>query len=142
MPFVSITRLRVRSWRYLPMFFVQALLTARQAAASEGGLAVWLLKYKRNTFWTATTWTDEQAMRKFMLAAPHGPVMRKLLEWCDEASVVHWNQDSPELPDWPVLSARMQADGRRSKVNHPSPDHTAYRIPQLPDHPKGALRFK
>jgi hypothetical protein len=142
MPFVAITRLRVRSWRYLPLFAVQALRSARQAASADGSLAVRLLKYERNTFWTATAWTHEQAMRKFMLAAPHGPVMLKLLDWCDEASVAHWNQESPELPAWPVLSARMQTDGRRSKVNHPSADHTAYRIPQLPNNPRGALRFK
>ena len=38
MPIVSITRLRVRSWRDLPPFVVRTLLVARQAAKAEGNL--------------------------------------------------------------------------------------------------------
>jgi hypothetical protein len=38
-PFVSITRLRVRSVRFLPIFFLQALRTGRQAARSDGTLS-------------------------------------------------------------------------------------------------------
>jgi hypothetical protein len=63
-----------------------------------------------------------------MVAQPHGPAMRKLMEWCDEASVVHWTQESPELPAWTEAHRRMQLEGRASKVNHPSPAHTAYQI--------------
>jgi hypothetical protein len=51
------------------------------------------------------------------------------MNWCDEASVVHWTQESNELPSWVEAHARMQRDGRRSKVNHPTPAHTAYEIP-------------
>jgi hypothetical protein len=40
MPFVSITRLRVRSWRYLPGFLIQALRTARQAKDASTVLTV------------------------------------------------------------------------------------------------------
>src|SRR5438034_1147587 len=40
MPIVSITRLRVRSWSYLPTFFVQTLRIALQAARADGSLAV------------------------------------------------------------------------------------------------------
>ena len=40
MPFVSITRLRVRSWSYVPAFVVQTLRIARQAARADGNLAV------------------------------------------------------------------------------------------------------
>ena len=59
MPIVSITRIRVRSWSYLPAFFVQTLRIARQAARADGSLAVALLRDRRNTFWTSTSWSSE-----------------------------------------------------------------------------------
>jgi hypothetical protein len=86
------------------------------------------LNDRRTTFWTSTSWESEAAMKAFMLAKPHGPAMRKLLEWCDEASVVHWTQRSPELPAWTEAHARMQREGRASKVNHPSEDHRKFVI--------------
>jgi len=129
MPVVSITRLRVRSWLYLPSFFVRTFRASRQAATAEGNLATKLLNDRRNTFWTGTSWTSEDAMRKFMHSGAHGPAMRKLLEWCDEAALVHWTQDSAELPSWEEAYKRLQQEGRRSKVNHPSTAHTAFEIP-------------
>jgi heme-degrading monooxygenase HmoA len=128
MPLVSITRLRVRSWRHLAIFFVQALRSARLAARSDGNLATMLLRDANRTFWTATSWTDERTMKAFMHAPPHGPGMRKLLEWCDEASLVHWTQESGALPSWSDAHARLQRDGRTSKVLHPSPAHEAFQI--------------
>jgi Domain of unknown function (DUF3291) len=125
---ISITRLRVRSWRYLPMFFLQALRSARQAAKANGNLGTKLLRDSRNTFWTSTSWADEAAMKAFMHASPHGPVMRRLLEWCDEASLVHWTQAGNQLPSWQEAHTRLQRDGRRSKVNHPSTAHNAFQI--------------
>jgi hypothetical protein len=128
MAFVSVTRLRVRSWRYLPVFLVDAVRSARQAAKSEGNLAVKLLRDARNTWWTSTCWDTESSMRKFMLMKPHAHAMRKLLEWCDEAALVHWSQPGPVLPTWDEAHRRMQSEGRTSKVLHPSPDHLAFRI--------------
>jgi hypothetical protein len=141
MPLVAITRLRVRSWRYLPIFFLQALRSARQAARAEGNLATRLLRDRRNTFWTATTWTTEAAMKAFMLSGVHRHVMRKLPDWCDEA-VAHWSQESTEPPTWAETYVRLQREGRRSKVNHPSPAHTAYEFPEPRLGRTGELRFK
>ena len=135
MPFISITRLRVRSWFYLPAFFVWAVRSARQATRTEGNLAVKVLRERRNTFWTSTCWNSEEAMRVFMTANPHRQAMRKLLTWCDEASVVHWTQASAELPSWSEAHARMQGEGRRSKVNHPSAAHNDYVIAKPPQNP-------
>ena len=90
MPHVSITRLRVRSWRYLPAFFVAALRSALQARRAKGNLAVGMLREARNTFWTRSLWTDEAAMRAFMVSGAHRMIMPRLLEWCDEASVAGW----------------------------------------------------
>src|SRR5436189_4806431 len=114
MPFISITRLRVRSWGYLPAFFIQTLRIARQAAGTDGNLAIVLLKDRRNTFWTATSWSSERSMKDFMHAKPHGPTMRKLLNWCDEAALVHWTQAGSELPEWAAAHQRLQLEGRPS----------------------------
>ena len=74
MPFVSVTRLRVRSWRYLPGFVIQSLRAVRQAKLADGSLAVSVLRDADCAFWTRTVWRDEAAMRSFMRsggASPH-----------------------------------------------------------------------
>ena len=45
----------------------------------------------------------------------HGPIMRSLLNWRDEAAVVHWTQPEAELPGWEEAHRRLQQDGRRPK---------------------------
>ena len=54
--------------------------------------------------------------------------MRKLLNWCSEAALVHWTQPDATLPSWSEAHRRMQAEGRTSKVNHPSPAHASFQI--------------
>jgi hypothetical protein len=142
MPVVSITRIRVRSWAYLPAFFVQTLRIARQAARADGSLEVALLRVRGITFWTITSWSSESSMKAFMHATPHGPTMRKLLEWCNEAALVHWTQAGTELPSWEEAHARIQQEGRPSKVNHPSPAHTAHAFPAPAAGRTRELRFK
>lgn len=128
MAVISITRLRARLWRFLPLFFVAAVRIAQQARHAEGNLGVKLLRDRRNTFWTCTCWESEAAMRAFMLAEPHGPTMRKLLNWCDEAALVHWTQDDRALPSWEEAHVRLQREGRPSKVLHPTMAHIAHEI--------------
>jgi hypothetical protein len=128
MPVVSVTRLRVRSWRYLPPFLFHAIRSFRQAKSSSGNLAASLLRDTDKTFWTRTIWTTESSMKSFMVAGPHRQVMRRLLEWCDEAALVHWEQESGKEPEWHEAHRKMQAEGRRSKVNHPSPAHSGFQI--------------
>jgi hypothetical protein len=128
LPLIAITRLRVRSWRFLPAFFFQTLRTALQAKRAPGNLAVSVLRDAQRTFWTRTVWLDEPAMRSYMMSSPHREVMRSLAEWCDEASVAHWQQPSAELPSWATAHERMQRDGRASRVNHPTAAHRAYEI--------------
>jgi hypothetical protein len=114
----------------------------RQASKAPGNLRAKVLNESRVVFWTCTSWESEADMRAFMIAAPHGPTMHKLLNWCDEAALVHWTQDSPDLPSWADAHQRMQRDGRRSKVNHPTEAHTRYEIAAPPANPRGELRFK
>jgi hypothetical protein len=132
----------VRSWRFLPAFLFTSFRIGRQASRAGGNLGVKIFRDRRNAFWTCTSWDSESSMKEFMLAPPHGPAMRKLLEWCDEAALVHWTQDSPELPSWTEAHRRMQAEGRTSKVNHPTEAHRKFEIAAPPANPKGEARLK
>lgn len=69
-------------------------------------------------------------MRAFVSSGAHRRVMPKLKDWCDEAYLVHWEQESRELLDWQEAHRRMKDEGRRSKVNNPSPAHIAFDIPK------------
>jgi hypothetical protein len=67
-------------------------------------------------------------MRSFMRAGVHRRVMAHLPVWCDEAAVVHWTQDGTEPPPWPEAHRRLQGEGRRSRVNHPTDAQRQFEI--------------
>lgn len=69
-------------------------------------------------------------MRQFRNHGAHRKVMPKLLNWCDEATLLHWEQETAELPDWPDIYRRMVSEGKLSKVHHPSPNHVTKDFPE------------
>src|ERR1700689_5951237 len=119
MPLISVTRLRVRSFLYLPGFLWDTFQSVRQVQRSTGFLGGRLLVNAQYVFWTMTGWQDEAAMNAYRTGGAHRQAMPKLLNWCDEAAVVHWTQESPELPIWQGAHQRMVTSGHASKVNHP-----------------------
>jgi heme-degrading monooxygenase HmoA len=129
MAFISVTRLRVRSFRYLPEFLWDTAQSVRQVQRSSGFLGGRLLVNLPYVFWTMTVWLDEAAMNAFRTGGAHRKAMPKLLHWCDEAAVVHWTEGSPEIPAWQQAQQHMAENGRLSKVNHPSPAQAARQIP-------------
>jgi hypothetical protein len=62
-------------------------------------------------------------MQTYMMAGAHREAMSKLAEWRDEASVVHWNQDSSELPSWDIAEQWMTEQGRFGPLKYPSEAH-------------------
>jgi len=128
MPLVAVTRLRVRTWRFVLPFGWHARRSLAQANRARGCLGAKVRKAEGFAFWTVTLWEDEAAMKAYRVAGPHRVAMPKLLEWCDEASVVHWTQDVAGLPEWETAERRMAESGRLSKVNHPSIDQQAGRL--------------
>jgi hypothetical protein len=118
--FVSVTRLHVRGWLFLPSFFVHAFRVNRQVQSSAGFLGGHLAGEPLFGFWTITVWTDEKAMREFRNTAAHLKAMPRLLHWCDEASYVHWQQDESSLPTLQTAFERVRDTGKLSKVRFPS----------------------
>jgi hypothetical protein len=133
MPFISITRLRIRSILFMPGFALHATQSLRQVRSAAGFQGGALLQDCSLTYWTMTAWDSEQSMRQYMTAGAHKKAMTKLMSWCDEASVVHWQQTEATLPSWDEADRRMRAEGRASKVRKSSPHHATlmYRAPRV-----------
>jgi quinol monooxygenase YgiN len=123
MPFISITRLRVRSRRYVQGFLIQSLRSAWQAKRAAGSISVSVLRDADRAFWTRTVWRDGAAMRAFMRSGVHRRIMARLPEWCDEAALVRWVQDASEPPSWVEADRRGYRGmaGARGLVSHRRP---------------------
>ncbi len=125
MPFISLTRLRIRSIRFLPLFVPHMLRTQRQVKRAPGFQRGALLADRHWTFWTLTAWNSQESMRHYMITGPHKAAMPHLMHWCDEASVAHWTQTEATMPSWEDADRRMRETGRASKLHHPSERHAA-----------------
>jgi hypothetical protein len=123
MTHVSITRLRIRSLRFMPSFALHAFRALRACKTADGFLTGSLLPDRKLTFWTMTLWRDQAAMHAYMAGGAHLKAMPRLQIWCDEASVVHWTQEDASTPSWDEAARRMRTQGRPSKVSRPSAVH-------------------
>src|SRR4051812_2517610 len=112
MPFISITRLRLRSALYLVSFFIHATRSSNQMVKHSKFIKGKTLMDKKLTFWTMTLWPSEADMRAYRNTDAHKKAMPKLQSWCDEAAIVHWQQDGSDLPDWMEAAGRMRREGR------------------------------
>jgi heme-degrading monooxygenase HmoA len=127
--FISVTRLRVRKFFYLPQFLWGTQHAQRQVVRAPGFLGGRLLVDKRRAYWTLTVWESEKAMKAYRGSGAHGAVMPRLMQWCDEAAYAHWESADASVPEWPEAYQVLLKSGKRSRVNHPSAAHEAQLFP-------------
>ena len=131
MPFVSITRLKVKSIFNLLSFVRANESSVKQLTSIKGFLAGKELIDKHLTFWTLTMWEDESSMRSFRNSTAHKKAMQKLPVWCNEASYFHWTQSELTLPGWNLASQRLFEEGKLSKVRYPSINQITNNFPPI-----------
>jgi hypothetical protein len=131
MPFVSVTRLRVKSILYLIPFMRANEASVKALQASAGLLKGKELIDKQLTFWTITLWENEEAMKGFRGSEAHRKAMQYLPKWCNEASYHHWVQEHNEFPGWDTVSEKLFKEGRLSKVRNPSPAQMNNQFPPI-----------
>lgn len=118
-----VTRLRLSSPTYRDAFFSQAVAIAVQVESAPGCIASEVLPDAGDVYWTWTSWEDTASMRAFMRSEPHRSAMRRIGEWCDEATYVEWEQEASLERDWSAAHARLVADGVVTRLPDPSPAH-------------------
>ena len=128
MPIVSVTRLHLRSMRFLPVFFWYTNKSARQAKKTAGNLGVKLRKTHGLAFWTLTMWHDNAALKAFAPRSPHREAMQKLPHWCDEAAFADWEQANRDWPSWDIATEKLRITGRLASVLHPSEEQKSGKV--------------
>ena len=131
MPFISITRLKVKSILYILKFLMANEASVKDLVKIKGFLKGKELIDKNLTFWTLTMWTDDISMKTFRNSVPHRKAMQNLPTWCHEASYFHWTQPGTDLPAWHDASERLISEGKLTKVRNPTPRHLANTFPPI-----------
>ena len=122
---VSVTRVRLRSIRYLLPFLWNTRRTAREARNTPGNRGVRLRRTPGLNFWTLSGWDSAESMETFRKSSGHAAAMRGLRNWCDEAAFATAKTRGTELPDWAMAEEVLEGLGRLSLADLPSPEEAA-----------------
>ena len=120
MPVIVVTRLRLKDPALLDEFFADAVHAIEQAQKSEGNLGADALADADNAWWSVSAWTERGPMEAYVRSEPHLGISARLDHFCDEATFVDWEQDSPDLPDWQTGWRHLVAEGKAAELTHPS----------------------
>ena len=71
MAFISVTRLRLRSVRYLPPFLWHTLRSLLQAKRAPGNVSARTRRAADGAYWTLTAWDAPDAMRAYRNSGAH-----------------------------------------------------------------------
>jgi quinol monooxygenase YgiN len=126
---IVVTRLRIRGSHHRKKFLKAAAQVIKQANKAAGNLGTGVFPDANDVYWTRTAWKDREAMMAFMTTEPHRATMANIDEWCDEATAVDWEQDTPHFPDWRAAFELLVRQGRAIPLARPSPDHEARAFP-------------
>ena len=137
MPLIVVTRLRLKDPALQDEFFTDAVAAIEQAQKAEGNLGTDALADADNTWWTVTAWQERRLMHAYVGSDPHRGIMAHLDRFCDEATFVGWEQDSPGLPDWQTNWRHLVADGTAARLTEPSGAHQTREFPAPVQAPPG-----
>jgi hypothetical protein len=106
--YVSITGLELSSFIHLPRFWWLTIAAFRLARQSDGNLCV-QAKRVDGVHHTLTVWTDEAAMRRFLVSGPHLQAM-KAFRGIGSGKTLGFYASS--IPDWQKALACWRAESK------------------------------
>jgi hypothetical protein len=103
---VFASRLELRRWRDVPAFLRWSMQVRTAAASSPGCLGVTLdARVLRRTFFTLSTWADDDALASFVRTEVHSAAMRRWATALRDARFERWLGDA--RPSWRDARRRL-----------------------------------
>jgi hypothetical protein len=130
MVLVSVTRLHLKSNRYLLSFLWHTATSAWQIINIRGFVGGRLIQDNCGGYWTVTMWENQQAMQDYRNSGAHRQVMPLLQKWCDEAVLVHWEQTGRSLPSMEEAYLHIQENGHFTRLTTPSTSQSEKKVSQ------------
>lgn len=132
MPYLTITRLKVKSVRQLPAFIRANQPTFDQVVRSDGFLAGKALVDFSGAAWTQTLWETSEHMKAFYFSGAHRKLMGRLNEFACEASTRSLELPDAHLPSWWAACKLLQQEARYSAaLREPTSMHQKQQTPSL-----------
>ena len=118
--YVSVTRLKLRRWYFLPIFLFINFFVIRKFRRAPGLIQGKVMVDYHLAFWTLSLWAQETDMRQFRNGPRHLKAMRKTPEWACEAVSYSWTRNTLDFPPWNEVCEKLKTLGKYSTLNHPS----------------------
>lgn len=108
---VMASRFRVRRFRHVLPFFLDALRVHAQVRGADGALGIALDAHPlRREFLTLSAWRDRESLDAMVGAQPHRGVMARYREATEESAFTFWTVPADALPvSWDDARARLSA---------------------------------
>ena len=108
---VMASRFRVRGFRHVLPFFVDAMRVLAQMRKADGAVGVSLVAHPlRREFATLSAWRDRTALEAAVRGEPHRSVMRRQRAVMAESTFRFWNAPGASLPlTWEEADRRLAA---------------------------------
>lgn len=123
MPYLSMTRLKLRSLRHLPHFSLHTARVVRQVQRTPGFIDGQIMFALELSAWTVVLWESDAAIRTYFTNGVHGRGQSYIYVWASEANHAHVAVDHLELPSWEEVARSLSEIGRFLTIPYPSQNH-------------------
>lgn len=106
---VMASRFRVRGFRHVLPFFVDALRVLAQARRADGAVGVSLVAHPlRREFSTLSAWRDQESLQAMVRAQPHRAIMARYRTAMAASTFRTWTAPASALPvSWEDAERRL-----------------------------------
>lgn len=108
---VMASRFRVRGFRHVVPFFIDAMRVLAQMRKADGAVGVSLVAHPlRREFATLSAWRDRAALDAAVRGEPHSTVMRRQRAAMADSTFRFWDAPATSLPlTWEEADRRLAA---------------------------------